>query len=114
MKPPAIRRFIMTMNGQAAVLLQDELIRKLLFPYQSARRIRIHRSSDPAVRIMTDYGMSEQCRGFRQVFDFIASSLCAVLAARRKLGDAGRYAFRKAKRSALIVPDSVFNCNKSF
>jgi hypothetical protein len=66
------------------------------------------------VRIMTGYGMSEQCRGFRQVFDFIASSLCAVLAARRKLGDAGRYAFRKAERSALIVPDSVFNCNKSF
>jgi signal transduction histidine kinase len=51
--------------------------------------------------------MSEQCRGFRQVFDFIASSFCAVLAARRKPGDAGRYAFRKAKRSALIVADSV-------
>jgi predicted enzyme related to lactoylglutathione lyase len=37
MKPPATRRFVVAMNGQTAVLLQDELIRKVRFAYQPSQ-----------------------------------------------------------------------------
>jgi hypothetical protein len=37
MKPPAIRRFIVVMNGQTPALLQDELIRKVEFWSQFLR-----------------------------------------------------------------------------